>query len=162
MMVEVGGVEPPSEAASTRRLRVYPAFGLATGTPTGGLIPWQPFGCTWPRRASGAPEGKSCKMMPLRLSRRRPGGMRPVQSGRDGVIVVRNYCFSRFLTRPTRILDAQSGLDTSRRNRITPIERDADMIAKHARRVKHENPERPRRAGDGGAGQAMRRIRPFR
>ena len=43
-LVEVGGVEPPSGAASTEHLRVYPAFGLGTGTPAGGLIPFHPFG----------------------------------------------------------------------------------------------------------------------
>ena len=40
--------------------------------------------------------------------------------GRHGVIVVRNYCFPCFLTRPTGVLDAQSGLHASRRNQITP------------------------------------------
>ena len=59
-MVEVGGVEPPSGAASTKHLRVYPAFDLARGMPTGGLIPKHPFGCTWARRASGALQAKSC------------------------------------------------------------------------------------------------------
>ena len=46
IMVEVGGVEPPSETASTKLLRVYPAFDLARGMPTGGLILKQPFGYT--------------------------------------------------------------------------------------------------------------------
>jgi len=45
-MVEVGGVEPPSETASTKLLRVYPAFNLARSMPTGGLIPKHPFGYT--------------------------------------------------------------------------------------------------------------------
>ena len=45
-LVEVGGVEPPSEIASTKLLRVYPAFDLARGMPTGGLILRQPFGYT--------------------------------------------------------------------------------------------------------------------
>ena len=43
MMVEVGGVEPPSETALTKRLRVYSAFDLAFGTPTNGLIRKQPL-----------------------------------------------------------------------------------------------------------------------
>ena len=59
-MVEVGGVEPPSEAASTKLLRVYSAFDLARGMPTDGLIPKQPLGCTWARRANGALQAKSC------------------------------------------------------------------------------------------------------
>ncbi len=59
-MVEVRGVEPLSEMESTRLLRVYPAFDLETGTPTSGLIPNHPFGCTWIRRASGALRTKSC------------------------------------------------------------------------------------------------------
>ena len=45
-LVEVGGVEPPSETASTKLLRVYPAFDRARGMPAGGLIPKQPFGYT--------------------------------------------------------------------------------------------------------------------
>ena len=44
MMVEVAGVEPASETASTERLRVYPAFDLEKGTPTGELILFHPFG----------------------------------------------------------------------------------------------------------------------
>ena len=44
--MEVGGVEPPSETASTKLLRVYPAFDLARGMPTGGLILKQPLGYT--------------------------------------------------------------------------------------------------------------------
>ena len=59
-ILEVGGVEPPSEAASTKLLRVYPAFDLARGMPTDGLIPKQPLGCTWARRANGALQAKSC------------------------------------------------------------------------------------------------------
>ncbi len=43
-MVEVGGVEPPSETALAKRLRVYSAFDLASGTPTNGLIRMQPLG----------------------------------------------------------------------------------------------------------------------
>ena len=46
LMVEVGGVEPPSETASTKLLRVYPAFDLARGMPAGGLILKHPFGYT--------------------------------------------------------------------------------------------------------------------
>ena len=46
ILVEVGGVEPPSGAVLTKLLRVYPAFDLARGTPAGGLIPKQPFGYT--------------------------------------------------------------------------------------------------------------------
>ena len=42
-MVEVGGVEPPSETALAKRLRVYSAFDLAFGTPTNGLIRKQPL-----------------------------------------------------------------------------------------------------------------------
>ena len=59
-LVEVGGVEPPSEAALTKLLRVYSAFDLARGMPTDGLIPKQPLGCTWARRANGALQAKSC------------------------------------------------------------------------------------------------------
>ena len=59
-MVEVGGVEPPSETALAKHLRVYSAFDLASGTPTNGLIRTQPLGCTWARRASGALQAKSC------------------------------------------------------------------------------------------------------
>ena len=59
-MVEVGGVEPPSETALAKHLRVYSAFDLASGTPTNGLIRTQPLGYTWPKRANGAPKGKSC------------------------------------------------------------------------------------------------------
>ena len=43
-MVEVRGVEPLSETESTELLRVYPAFDLGRSTPTGGLIPFHPFG----------------------------------------------------------------------------------------------------------------------
>ena len=42
--MEVRGVEPLSETASPELLRVYPAFDLGRGTPTGGLIPNHPFG----------------------------------------------------------------------------------------------------------------------
>ena len=59
-MVEVGGVEPPSETALAKHLRVYSAFDLASGTPTNGLIRTHPLGYTWPKRANGAPKGKSC------------------------------------------------------------------------------------------------------
>ena len=45
-MVEVGGVEPPSETALAKLLRVYSAFDLASGTPTNGLIRTQPLGYT--------------------------------------------------------------------------------------------------------------------
>ena len=45
-ILEVGGVEPPSETALTKRLRVYHAFDLAAGMPTCGLIPKHAPGCT--------------------------------------------------------------------------------------------------------------------
>ena len=45
-LVEVRGVEPLSETAPHELLRVYPAFNLDQSTPTGGLIPKQPFGYT--------------------------------------------------------------------------------------------------------------------
>lgn len=41
--------------------------------------------------------------------------------GGKSVIVVRNYIFTRLLTWPTSIHDAQSDLNTFRRNRITPV-----------------------------------------
>ena len=43
-MVEVARVELASETESTELLRVYPAFDLDRGMPTGGLIPDHPFG----------------------------------------------------------------------------------------------------------------------
>lgn len=46
LLVEVGGVEPPSETASTKPLRVYPTFNLAYGMPMGRLIHMHPLGYT--------------------------------------------------------------------------------------------------------------------
>ncbi len=46
LMVEVGGVEPPSETALAKRLRVYSAFDLAFGTPANGLIRKHPLDFT--------------------------------------------------------------------------------------------------------------------
>ena len=59
-MVEVRGVEPLSEMASAKLLRVYPTFNLETGMPIGGLIPNHPLGCTSFRRTNGVPQNKSC------------------------------------------------------------------------------------------------------
>ena len=42
-MVEVRGVEPLSETAPTKLLRVYYAIDLGRGTPTHGLIPIHPL-----------------------------------------------------------------------------------------------------------------------
>ena len=44
ILVEVRGVEPLSEMASPRLLRVYCAFSLDWGMPTHGLIPSHPLG----------------------------------------------------------------------------------------------------------------------
>ena len=119
-MVEVRGVEPLSETASPELLRVYPAFDLGRGMPTGGLIPNHPFDsapcggraeppAAWPARLCLGAQQTSA----LRHRGRYLGG--------ETVIVVRNYFFPSFFTWPTRIHDAQPDLDTSRRNRITPI-----------------------------------------
>ena len=43
-----------------------------------GLPVSPPPGCTWLRRAGGAPRSRSCKMKSLRLSRRRPRNLPPV------------------------------------------------------------------------------------
>ena len=119
-MVEVRGVEPLSETALTENLRVYPAIGLGRGTPTGGLIPFHPLGSAPCSRRTEPPA--AC---PARLCRGGSAGVGRATCGhylgRESVIAVRNYLFSRFLTRPTRILDARSDLNSSRRNRITPI-----------------------------------------
>jgi len=118
-MVEVRGVEPLSEMESAKLLRVYPAIGLGRGTPTSGLIPFHPLGSA---PCSGRTEPPAA--CPARLCRGGSAGVGRATCGnylgRESVIAVRNYLFSRFLTRPTRILDARSDLNSSRRNRITP------------------------------------------
>ena len=119
-MVEVRGVEPLSEMESAKLLRVYPAIDLGRGTPTSGLIPFHPLGSA---PCSGRTEPPAA--CPARLCRDGSAGVGRATCGRylgrESVIAVRNYCFSRFLTRPTRILDARSDLNSPRRNRITPI-----------------------------------------
>ena len=59
-MVEVRGVEPLSETASPKHLRVYPAFNLGKSTPTrqAYLLPSVRFGTL--KRASGAPLNVAC------------------------------------------------------------------------------------------------------
>ena len=69
-MVEVGGVEPPSETASTKLLRVYHAFDLARGMPAGGLIPKHPFGYTNFGARAESSEASPAEVMPRRRSRR--------------------------------------------------------------------------------------------
>ena len=69
-LVEVGGVEPPSETASNKLLRVYPAFDLARGMPTGGLILKQPFGYTNFGARAESSEASPAEIMPRRRSRR--------------------------------------------------------------------------------------------
>ena len=93
LMVEVVGVEPPSETASTKLLRVYPAFDLARGMPTGGLILKQPFGYT-----NFGARAESSEASPAELCR---GGLAGVcratsgpKLGRESVIVVRDYGFA--------------------------------------------------------------------
>ena len=118
-LVEVARVELASEMESAKLLRVYPAIGLGRGTPTSGLIPFHPLGSA---PCSGRTEPPAA--CPARLCRGGSAGVGRATCGnylgRESVIAVRNYLFSRFLTRPTRILDARSDLNSSRRNRITP------------------------------------------
>ena len=119
-MVEVAGVEPASETESVERLRVYPAVYLGQGMPAGGLIPVHPLDsapCGGRTEPPAAWPAKLC-LGAQQTSALRHGGL---YLGGQTVIVVRNYSFSSFFTWPTRIHDAQPDLDTSRRNRITPI-----------------------------------------
>ena len=68
--MEVGGVEPPSETASTKLLRVYLAFDLARDMPTSGLILKHPFGYTCRSARAESPTTSPAEVMPRRLSRR--------------------------------------------------------------------------------------------
>ena len=91
--MEVGGVEPPSETASTKLLRVYPAFDLARGMPTGGLIPKQPFGytnCDARAESFAASPAELCRGGLAGVCRATSGPM----LGRESVIVVRDYGFA--------------------------------------------------------------------
>ena len=75
-MVEVGGVEPPSETALAKHLRVYSAFDLASGTPTNGLIRTQPLdyaGC--------GVQAENPAAGPARLCRYGLAGVRRATSG---------------------------------------------------------------------------------
>ena len=93
LMVEVGGVEPPSETASTKLLRVYPAFDLARGMPTGGLIHKQPFGytnCDARAESFAASPAELCRGGLAGVCRATSGPM----LGRERVIVVRDYGFA--------------------------------------------------------------------
>ena len=93
--MEVRGVEPLSETASPELLRVYPAFDLGRGTPTGGLIPNHPFGsapCGGRAEPPAAWPAKLC-LGAQQTSALRHGGL---CSGGQSVIVVRNYCFFPF------------------------------------------------------------------
>jgi len=88
--------------------------------PTGGLIPGHPFGsapCSTRAESPAAWPAKLCLGAQQTSALRHHGRY----LGRESVIVVRNYFFPSFFTWPTRIHDAQPELDTSRRNRITPI-----------------------------------------
>ena len=118
--MEVRGVEPLSEIESAKLLRVYPAFSLGIGKRTSALSRNHPFGsapcsgraelpAAWPARLSLPAQQTSA----VRLRGRYLGG--------ESVVAVRNYCLFSFFTWPTRIHDARSDLNVSRRNRITPI-----------------------------------------
>ena len=113
------GVEPLSEIESAKLLRVYPAFDLGRNKRTSALSPNHPFGsapcstraespAAWPARLSLPAQQTSA----VRLRGRYLGG--------ESVSAVRNYSFFPFFTWPTRIHDARSDLNVSRRNRITP------------------------------------------
>ena len=104
---------------STKCLRVYPAFSLGRNKRTSALSSNHPFGsapcsgraelpAAWPDRLSLPAHLTSA----VRLRGRYLGG--------ESVVAVRNYCFFSFFTWPTRIHDARSDLNASRRNRITP------------------------------------------
>ena len=143
LMVEVRGVEHLSEMESAKLLRVYPAIGLGRGTPTSGLIPFHPLGSA---PCSGRTEPPAA--CPAGLCRNGSAGIGRATCGRylgrKSVIAVRNYCFSRFLTRPTRILDARSDLNSPRRNRITPIWLVCVLYQKFRCRVRSESRPTPR------------------
>ena len=118
--MEVRGVEPLSETESTKLLRVYPAFNLGRGMPTKRAYPRPSVRFGTLKRASGAPLSVACLMMPRR-SADIGASTCGLYLGGKSVIVVRNYFFFSFFTWPTRIHDARSDLNMSRRNRITPI-----------------------------------------
>ena len=119
-MVEVGGVEPPSETALAKRLRVYQTFSLAQSMPICGLIPAQTPDCTacgvqTPNFARGPAE--LCRTSHSRRLRADIGAvlLRPRERNRCSQLL----CFP-FFNEANGVLDAQSGLHASRRNRITP------------------------------------------
>ena len=118
-MVEVRGVEPLSEIESAKCLRVYPAFSLGRGKRTSALSSNHPFGSA---PCSGRAELPAAWPAKLCLGAQQTSALRHAACylGGKSVIVVRNYCFSSFFTWPTRIHDARSNLNVSRRNRITP------------------------------------------
>ena len=118
-MVEVARVELASEIESAKLLRVYPAFSLGRNKRTSALSSNHPFGsapcsgraelpAAWPAKLSLPAQQTSA----VRLRGRYLGG--------ESIIAVRNYSFFSFFTWPTRIHDARSDLNVSRRNRITP------------------------------------------
>ena len=119
-MVEVRGVEPLSETESTKLLRVYPAFDLGNGKRTSALSRNHPFGSAPCSTRAESPAAWPDKLS-LPAHRTSAVRLRGRYLGGESVIVVRNYSFFSFFTWPTRIHDARSDLNVSRRNRITPI-----------------------------------------
>ena len=120
VLVEVRGVEPLSETESAKLLRVYPAFDLGRGKRTSALSPDHPFGSA-PCSARAESPATWSDRLSLPAHRTSAVRLRGRYLGGESVIVVRNYCFFSFFTWPTRIHDARSDLNMSRRNRITPI-----------------------------------------
>ena len=119
-MVEVRGVEPLSETESAKLLRVYPAFSLGRSKRTSALSPDHPFGSAPCSTRAESPAAWPDKLS-LPAHRTSAVRLRGRYLGGESVIVVRNYSFFSFFTWPTRIHDARSDLNISRRNRITPI-----------------------------------------
>ena len=118
-LVEVRGVEPLSETESTKRLRVYPAFDLGNGKRTSALSRNHPFGSA---PCSGRAELPAAWPAKLCLGAQQTSALRHAACylGGKSVISFRSYFFPSFFTWPTRIHDARSDLNVSRRNRITP------------------------------------------
>ena len=116
------GVEPLSETESAKLLRVYPAFSLGRNKRTGTLSSNHPFGSAPCSTRAESPAAWPDKLsLPAHLTS--AVRLRGRYLGGESVIVVRNYSFFSFFTWPTRIHDAQSDLNVSRRNRITPLKK---------------------------------------
>lgn len=119
-MVEVARVELASEIESAKLLRVYPAFSLGRSKRTSALSPDHPFGSAPCSTRAESPAAWPDKLsLPAHLTS--AVRLRGRYLGGESVSAVRNYSFFSFFTWPTRIHDARSDLNVSRRNRITPI-----------------------------------------